>query len=1087
MPAAVPAIANFALAATGAYSTLATGIALIGAKIFVYAAGQLLLNRAVQALTPKPKGARGISLELNYSGTAEPRRIIYGYQRVGGMHTIPGFTTGDDGDFLHMILTLAGHQCSDITNAYFDQEQIADADIGAVSGTSSDGIVGAGKYDSRVWIRRYLGTATQTADYILTQAYPTAFTSDFRGRGITYAAIQMKYNKKVFDKGVPQVQFDVFGRLLYDPRLDTTNGGSGSHRYTDPTTWEYSNNPALEVRDYLVNEVGFDNDEIDDSLISAAANVCDQSVSIPGPSTQARYTGNTTLLANVDWWENLAVLVDAMAGRVVYRDGRWRVYAGAWETPTVTINQSDWVSATVTKLSVPRRERWNAVRAWYVDPERNWQRVECFSRRNSGYESDDDDLIWTEIELPAVTNEYLAQRLAEFALRDSRNQVRISGKLRPEFEKLSPWDTVYVNDTDYGWSSKTFRVVSMDVDPDGDVSVALVEQGSAKWTDLDAADYSAIPTGVTIDPGATRPKPPVDLAANTVAGAVALTITPPDDLLDNQRYQIFEGVNSADASVASLAYEGDSTVIQLNRTAGQSRAYWARSIVGSYVSLYYPNTFGVIGTAGSGQAGVPGTYAPFLSLRSNGMNFALSGSYTNVGVSTLDFRVVTVNLAGTAGFHANNYNLAGTVIASYALSGTGNENRGLHVNSFTQAGSTAWAVVTASLSGYFDSITVGRSVNGVQGPEGDPGPTGDDGADGQLGPPGANLVSNGQMTVVDSATGRLASWAGVHGYGAFGPQNQRTMVTSASVTISNTVVIPINGYNDELEISLWGFSVASGGQAYLGLDCLDANGRSIPPEVDDIRAYTRVYSNYTAGVNTIAVYKEGILDQGRDAIVSPTSYNYYLVHDNSLYDSYIEAHPAFAEFGYQSRGWLSINTAVSNSYDIVTLAQPFSRDIAANKAIMRGAIGSTFRYWPDGTYVLIPDSWSRYSYRYRGFGSPLTRQRADSQAFTFRPGTRYVRPIILASYAGGTQYFWNYDIRKRTLIVDTLVTDELMNRGGGMWTYNDRAREMVLQIVPGFPIGEGVVYDSDGGASGFGALIFGTSSYQRVVGAWNDD
>lgn len=43
---------------------------------------------------------------------------------------------------------------------------------------------------------------------------------------------------------------EVRGRKIYDPRLDSTAGGSGSHRVDDPSTWEYSANPSLITADF---------------------------------------------------------------------------------------------------------------------------------------------------------------------------------------------------------------------------------------------------------------------------------------------------------------------------------------------------------------------------------------------------------------------------------------------------------------------------------------------------------------------------------------------------------------------------------------------------------------------------------------------------------------------------------------------------------------------------------------------------------------------------------------------------------------------------------------------------------------------
>src|SRR5205823_6852879 len=57
------------------------------------------------------------------------------------------------------------------------------------------------------WVRRYTGTATQTVDYILSQAFPSAFTSDFRGRGVAYAAVRLKFDEASNRGQLPQISF----------------------------------------------------------------------------------------------------------------------------------------------------------------------------------------------------------------------------------------------------------------------------------------------------------------------------------------------------------------------------------------------------------------------------------------------------------------------------------------------------------------------------------------------------------------------------------------------------------------------------------------------------------------------------------------------------------------------------------------------------------------------------------------------------------------------------------------------------------------------------------------------------------------
>lgn len=838
-----------------------------------YAAGAYLLNEAASALAPKPPKPR-MEYGANFAGTQVPRRIIYGTLRVGGMETIPPIATDTDGKKLHKVLTLAGHEVYGFGSVFFEDVEILQSSISAnTQSAQTDGVVTTGKFADIAWIRCYRGTSTQTVDYILNQADPTVFTSDFRGRGVAYLAVQMHWKGDSggpYKGGVPNITAVVYGKQCYDPRTLALSSTQTS-------------NPALCIRDYLVNEVGFESWQVDDSLCSAAANICDQAVTVPG-GTRPRYTCNIALEAGADWESNLQRLVDCMRGRIVFRDGIWRMYAGAWDAATVTINTSDWIGPVRVQASAPREERWNAVRVQYVDKDRGYTAQECFPRRNTAYETaDGGDRIWRELDLPGCDNEYEAQRHGEFALRASRNQLKVVGRLRPEFIKLSTWETVNVNDSDYGWASKTFRVFSMEPTATGEVDVVLVEEGSSTWTDLLSAEYDTITTAATIDPGASLPSVRSNFVATPLAGAIEFSWQANSGVMLGEKTRILEYANSGYAHLATEIWRGDATRVNIGKSDVVTRYYWVQGVIDSYTGPYTPNTFGypmAANSAGAGAAGVDGinaalslpavtvpsssngtvadysaatgrflinhgaadvsTYAAFgvgsmagctatintadnspvaglqkgqyrvtavtsdvgvfwmtasylaqnflrqfvvtkataglpaliLDLYSTGQSFRFSGSGTNIGVNTIGFDAVLQNISGTAGFYANNYRADGTMISSYALSGAGNTNRGLHVNSFTQAGTTAYCTVVASVTGgYNDRVTIVRLQDGTQGG------AGNDGAAAVT-----PYLTNENHTLPSSSNGYVPSYSGASG--AFVLMEGVSSVSVSSITFS---------------------------------------------------------------------------------------------------------------------------------------------------------------------------------------------------------------------------------------------------------------------------------------------------------------
>lgn len=484
MPQAAIAVIGSFLISYGA-----TAVASFALKVFAYAASAYLLNRAAQAMAAKQRGVGlGQGMEINYFDTGAPIRIVYGLVRSGGMETIPPITSGNDAKYLHKVLTLAGHEVDSYNFVHFDTTTISNGQIGAMSFTGSDGLVSSGYYGGRAWIRRYRGTSTDSADRMLMNVDSAAFNNS-RALGIAKTAITFEYDADVY-RSIPTVTFTYQGKRCYDPRLDASPGASP----TNPSYIAWTRNPALCLCDYLMAVYGgeYASTDIDWTSVVTAANYCDTGVSTPsGP--QARYSCNGILMATDSFESNIRMLVDAMLGRIIFRDGKWRIFAGSFQTPTYTINKSDWLEGGLSiRFEQGRARRFNRMKCWYVDPGRDWQRVECNPRFNTTYRTaDGGESIDAETEQLMCTTEYEAQRKTELLLRQSRNQITVTGRLPPRFQDLALWDTVYMAFDDLGWSTKTFRCVGIDLNPDGSMDCVFSEEQSTDWSDMSSGEYNA--------------------------------------------------------------------------------------------------------------------------------------------------------------------------------------------------------------------------------------------------------------------------------------------------------------------------------------------------------------------------------------------------------------------------------------------------------------------------------------------------------------------------------------------------------------------------------------------------------------------
>lgn len=279
---------NIVVAAVTAYQ--AAG-ALMTMKFLYYFVGMLALSELAKQLAPA-MGDMGVDGGYDVSGpdpTAH-QQIIYGRTRVGGVIVFKE-TTNDD-KFLHMVIAIAGHECESLEEIHFDDERLvfngplsnnverevlSSYKVGTANTNSIGldlfgltGVFGAGfdtDIDGLVKATFHNGTQT-TSDSNLTSRVAT-WTSNHVLRGISYVYIRLEHDPEYFTSGEPRVTFVVKGKKVYDPE-------DVSQSATDPSTWVWSENPALCLRDYLTADYGLgcDQSEIDDVSFMQAKQDC---------------------------------------------------------------------------------------------------------------------------------------------------------------------------------------------------------------------------------------------------------------------------------------------------------------------------------------------------------------------------------------------------------------------------------------------------------------------------------------------------------------------------------------------------------------------------------------------------------------------------------------------------------------------------------------------------------------------------------------------------------------------------------------------------------------------------------------------
>ncbi len=422
-----------------------------------------------------------------------PWQWIYGQTRVAGILTYieDSPATGH----LHMVITLAGHECQELGDVWFDDEVVPLDGSGEATG----------RFAGYVRVKKSLGgEAAGVQPFPDLQAESAGLWGPSHcqtGRAKLY--VRLLWNPDLFPQGIPNIRCVVKGRKVYDPRSGLT---------------AWSNNAALCTSDYLTSAVGLGCDyatEIDETQLIAAANTCEESVTLASGGSEYRYTMNGALSVNASPREVLPRLLSSMVGTVRFLGGTWGVYPAVYATPSATaLTQDDLRGGLRVSPRLSKRDLANRIKGIYVSPDNDWQAADYPPVTNATYLAEDqNEPLWRELDLPFTASAATAQRLAKIELERVRQQITVNWPGKLTCYRLQPGDTVPVTLARYGWSSKIFEVAAQTLtfEESGDGVVlgcdlvlretasAVFDWNSGEETTVDAAPDSALPDPFTVE------------------------------------------------------------------------------------------------------------------------------------------------------------------------------------------------------------------------------------------------------------------------------------------------------------------------------------------------------------------------------------------------------------------------------------------------------------------------------------------------------------------------------------------------------------------------------------------------------------
>lgn len=428
-------------------------------------AGQLLGGPINAALGLGPPAPSQVSAQLargmlvNVASNIDPLPVIYGSRRVGGTMVLCEASGADNG-CLHIIIALGEGEISAINTVYLDDVPSTDARF------ANPGMV---------TIEKYLGTDTQAASAALMAALSGKWTSAHQGRGVAYLYVRLLANQYAPAlgqsnpfHGLPTITADVDGRLLYDPRTITT---------------AFSHNAALAVRDYLTNTRygrGITMSLIDDASFSAAANYCDTTVAIPG-GTQARYTCDGVVNVDDTVYANIQRLLSACRGMLVFSGGKYKLVIDKQETPSNFAFTEDNITGAWQINKPGKRDKINRISANFFNPANNWQ-PDLAIQESAAYRAQDNGLLLErKMDLPFTADLYRAQHIAQMEMKQTRIGTTVQFTAFQEGLRCEVGDVVPITHSTPGWSTKPFRILTIDILDSDEINILAREYSDAVY------------------------------------------------------------------------------------------------------------------------------------------------------------------------------------------------------------------------------------------------------------------------------------------------------------------------------------------------------------------------------------------------------------------------------------------------------------------------------------------------------------------------------------------------------------------------------------------------------------------------------
>jgi hypothetical protein len=504
----------------------------------------------------QPEAIQGIL--INKASNNEPIPVVYGERQVG-ISRIFVESSGTDNQYLYLGGVLCeggGYGIESIDEIYVNDKLVTWSgalDHGVVRTVDSSD-ANYYKSESLITVQAFHGFDDQIASTVLSES--TSWDSDYKLSNVAYLAFKFKWNQDAFNS-LPEIRVTLKGNKLYDPRLDSTKGGSGSHRQDTPSTWEYSNNSSLVLLDYLRNNrygKGIPNSAFEtnyDSFKTSADKAEIQVVPYSGGSTINLFETNAVVPTEEKVIDNVRELLNPMRAIFNYTQGKYFLIIEDAGNSVFSLNSNNIIGG-IKIYGEKKNNKYNRVIGTWVNPEKEWQSdtisfppyddsgLPLADQHATMLAEDNGTLLEGNFDFKFITSPYQAEELCEIILKRSRNALSVELLATSEALNLTIGDIVDLTYDTGGFSSKPFRVYGLSINTNNTVGLKLIEHQDNFYTWSSKSEAPTITDTVLPNPFNVQPPASVTLSDQLIAYndgtvIVALDITigaSPDSFVD---------------------------------------------------------------------------------------------------------------------------------------------------------------------------------------------------------------------------------------------------------------------------------------------------------------------------------------------------------------------------------------------------------------------------------------------------------------------------------------------------------------------------------------------------------------------------